>query len=89
MELYWHLPVRLQEAALAAYARRLDRLYYGRDFESWRREFEGWKNWTSTQIAAWQNHELGEIVRLAGSKIPYYREAWSDHDWRRVAPGKI
>jgi hypothetical protein len=29
MELYWRLPVRLQETALGLYAGYLDRLYYG------------------------------------------------------------
>ena len=33
MELYWHLPVFAQEAALDFYADHLNKLYYGNDYE--------------------------------------------------------
>jgi phenylacetate-CoA ligase len=88
MELYWRLPVRLQEATLAAYARHLDGLYYGSDFESWRRHFEAWKDWSAADIEAWQRRQLTEIVNLAGDSIPYYREAWRNQDWKRFHDAK-
>src|SRR5262249_40950293 len=84
MELYWRLPVTLQEMALAAYARRLDSLYYGPDFEIWRRRFEAWKNWSASESEGWQSRQLTEIVRLAAERIPYYRAAWRDIDWKAV-----
>ena len=83
MKLYWHLPVRLQEAALSVYARHLDGLYYGLEFETWRQHFESWKNWSAADIEAWQHRQLAEIVELAGSRIPYYKEAWRDSAWKR------
>ena len=33
MELYWRMPVWLQEAALSLYTRKLDTLYYGAEYE--------------------------------------------------------
>jgi phenylacetate-CoA ligase len=84
MQVYWRLPVRLQEAALAAYARHLDGLYYGDDFEAWRERFQAWKLWSATEAKSWQLRKLGEILELAATRVPYYREAWRGIDWRAI-----
>ena len=36
MEVYWRLPVFVQEAALAFYAGYLDKAYYGDGYQEWR-----------------------------------------------------
>lgn len=84
MELYWRLPIRLQEASLAAYARQLDRLYYGGDFESWRERFQAWRLWSADEAQSWQRQRLGEILELAARRVPYYREAWHGIDWKAI-----
>jgi phenylacetate-CoA ligase len=84
MELYWRLPVRLQEAALSLYARRLDKLYYGPPFEEWRRCFTNWRSWSRSEVEAWQNEQLQCLVELAAIKVPYYRETWRGVDWKSV-----
>ncbi len=33
MELYWCLPIRLQETALSLYARKLEKIYYGPGYD--------------------------------------------------------
>ena len=76
MELYWRLPVFLQESALSVYARHLDQLYYGDGYERWRQEFSGWKNWSRSEAEAWQNEQLQSIIELAATRVPYYRENW-------------
>jgi phenylacetate-CoA ligase len=85
MELYWRLPVLLQERALSMYARRLDRLYYGDDYEKWRGWFRESAGWTREQAEAWQSSRLREILDLAANTVPHYRAAWSGIDWKGIA----
>ena len=40
MEVYWRLPVFVQEAALTFYAGHLDKIYYGDGYEEWRRWYQ-------------------------------------------------
>src|SRR5688500_13763620 len=84
MELYWRLPVFLQEALLSGYARKLDRLYYGPAFEEWRQRFQAWRSWSRTDIETWQNQQLQFLVDLAATKVPHYREMWRGVDWKSV-----
>jgi len=84
MELYWRLPIFLQEAALSAYARRLDRLCYSDGYEGWRHEFASWKNWSRPRAEAWQEEQLQLVIELAATRVPYYRHLWRNLDWRSV-----
>ena len=84
MELYWRLPVFLQEAVLSAFARRLDTLYYGPEFERWCEHFRVAKDWSKAESRSWQQRELVRILEIAATRVPYYREAWKGLDWRSV-----
>ena len=88
MELYWRLPIFLQEAALSLYARRLDRLYYGDGYEGWRQKFNGWRRWSRSEAEAWQNQQLQTVIELAARRVPYYREKWRGLDWKSVRSAK-
>ena len=90
MELYWRLPVFLQEAGLGIYAGRLERIYYGPGYEEWYERFKIWKAWSATQALAWQSEQLQSIVTLAATRVPYYSEKWKETDWRSVrSPGDL
>lgn len=84
MELYWRLPVPLQEAALSWYAGYLDRMYYGDGYESWRRQYRQWQRWSRDEAEAWQARQLQAMVHVAASRVPYYRSGWRDLDWRSI-----
>jgi phenylacetate-CoA ligase len=84
MELYWRLPVFVQEAALDFYAGYLDKAYYGDGYEKWRRKYQEWQAWSRTEAQAWQNEQLCRIVELAATRVPYYRNLWLGLDWRSV-----
>lgn len=88
MELYWRLPIFIQETALSLYARRLDRLYYSTGYEDWRHKFNGWKSWSRSQSEAWHNDRLPSVIELAATKVPYYRAKWRDRDWKSVGSTK-
>jgi phenylacetate-CoA ligase len=80
MELYWRLPVRLQEAALSLYSRHLDRLYYGRGFREALGEFTKLQSATLEEAVNWQNERLRELIEIAATRVPYYRERWRGVD---------
>jgi phenylacetate-CoA ligase len=84
MELYWRLPVYLQEAGMSLYASRLERLYYGPGFEEWRRQCRTWQNWSRSDAEAWQRDQLRSVVTLAATRVPYYREKWQNLDYKSV-----
>jgi phenylacetate-CoA ligase len=88
MELYWRLPVFVQEAALYFYAGYLDKLYYSDGYETWRRKYQEWQTWSRSAAEAWQNEQLRSLVELAATRVPYYRRRWQGVDWRSVRLAK-
>src|SRR5262249_61672707 len=73
MELYWRLPVPLHEVGLSLYARRLDRLYYGREF---RRACQSIREsrWDSqADCLQWQLEQLQTILASAIAHVDYYK----------------
>src|SRR5437870_569546 len=75
MELYWHLPVPLQEIGLSLYARRLDRLYYGRHFHEACESIRA-SHWDSqAEILQWQLKQLRTVLTAATSHVDYYKNA--------------
>src|SRR5262252_7035160 len=73
MEAYWRLPVFVQNLALSAYGRRLDRLYYGGEFA---RSLEAIRarRWDSArEIEIWQMEQLRRILASAAAHVPHYR----------------
>src|SRR5262245_6532474 len=84
MELYWRLPVVLQEAALSAYAGHLEKLYYGNDYDDWQQKFAEWRSWSRTNAEAWQSQQLQSLMEIAATRVPYYRKHWHGRDWKSV-----
>lgn len=76
MNLYWCMPVRLQEAALGIYAKYLDRVYYGPKYQEWREWALNWRSWSRNDIGEWKKRRLRQIVQLAAAEVPFYRNAW-------------
>lgn len=83
MELYWRLPVRLQEAALSLYARHLEKVYYNPHYERWKEWLEQGAMSVSL-VEEWKRERLQHIVRLAAARVAYYREAFKGYDWKSV-----
>jgi phenylacetate-CoA ligase len=84
MELYWRLPVFLQERALSVYAGYLDRMYYGPGYDKALEVFTQLQSASPTETIAWQAAALRRIIRLAATEVPYYRERWRGHHWASV-----
>lgn len=84
MELYWRLPVALQETALSLYAGYLERLYYGPGYPEALREFIQLQSASLDEASGWQSDRLREVLRVAATRVPYYREQWRGIDWQAV-----
>lgn len=84
MELYWRLPIFLQETALSIYAAYLDRLYYGAGYAEAFGEFTRLGTASRSEAAQWQDIRLRRLVRLAATRVPFYRQSWRDVDWQSV-----
>ena len=84
MEVYWRLPVFLQEAALNVYAAHLEKLYYGNGYEEWRQKFKKWQMWSRADATAWQSQQLQSLIALAATRVPYYKKNWQKLDWKSI-----
>jgi phenylacetate-CoA ligase len=84
MQLYWRMPVRLQEAALSLYARNLEKIYYGDGYEECKRWLMGWKGWSSDYIKEWRAQRLTQIIEIAAKHVPYYRNQWGEIPWQSI-----
>ena len=84
IEVYWRLPIVLQETALSLYASYLDRLYYGRGYHAALSEFTELQTASRSDAAKWQDARLRRVVQLAATRVPFYRHSWRDTDWRSV-----
>jgi len=73
--LYWRLPVRFQEAALSAYARYLERRYYGVGYEYWLKEFRNRQTWSLIEGERWQVKRLRQVLEVAARSVSYYRQS--------------
>ena len=84
MQLYWRLPVVLQEVAVSMRARQLERLYFGPGYKEWRQRFHCWQSWSRADSLSWQSSRLKYLLETAVTRVPYYRERWRDVRWNFV-----
>ena len=84
MELYWRLPIFMQETALSAYAYHLEKIYYGSGYKKWQQQFADMKSWSAADAKVWQNQKLQALIELAVAKVPYYRDKWSQVSWKNI-----
>lgn len=82
--LYWHLPVRSQEAVLSLYSRKLDKIYFGFLFQEWKNWLIDSREWSRTKISEWKNERLKYIVEISGKHVPFYRKNWRGFDYKSV-----
>jgi phenylacetate-CoA ligase len=88
MQLYWRLPVRIQEAVVAYHAGRLEKINFGPGFEEWKRRIENWMTRTPLAAQAWERDRLHRIIRLAAHEVPFYRSNWKGLEWQEIRSWK-
>lgn len=79
---YVSLPITVQEWALSAYARRLDRLYYGPEYEKWVERFVQFEGVAAAQMLDYQLLELRNLLQVAVRQVPWFRRVVARQGWR-------
>lgn len=75
-QIYPRLPVFLQNAACWYYGRKEARVRFGREFDRRLEQLMLSDRWTASEVEAYQNERLRELIRHAYETVPYYRERW-------------
>ena len=83
---YERLPVRLQNLVCSAYGRREVRERFGKEFRQRLDALSESEWWGASDIAAYQDERLRELVRHAYETVPYYRDRMRD---LRLTPNDI
>jgi len=75
-QVYPRLPVFLQNAACWYYGQKEARVRSGPAFEQRLRELLDSEKWSASEIEAYQNEKLRNLVQHAYENVPYYRARW-------------
>lgn len=76
-QVYPRLPVFLQNAACWYYGFCEAKVRFGPAFESRLCQLVDSEKWSSSEIEAYQNERLRDLIRHAYESVPYYRERWT------------
>lgn len=88
MQMYWRLPLRIQESIVSYHAARLEKINFGPGFEEWRQRVESWMTRTPLDAEAWEREQLQYIIRRAATEVPFYRSNWKGVEWREIRSWK-
>ena len=84
--LYDKLPVLVQNAVLTGYSMLLDRERYGGKYDHYQQLLSESQWWTAGELQAYQEEQLGKLIRHAYDSVPYYRTIF---DKRKLKPDDI
>jgi phenylacetate-CoA ligase len=87
--LYARLPVAGQHFAVSAYGYYWRRLRFGAAFEGALAIYRARDRWNTTEWKAHQASELGRVLPMAASEVPYYRTTWRESERRAAAAGRL
>jgi len=77
-KIYWSLPAPARSLAASAHGLRLRALRYGPDTERLAAEALEKDRWLPGRLRAWQEERLAFVLHRAATRVPYYREQWSE-----------
>jgi len=77
MTLYQHLPAGLRSIAASIRGYQLQILRFGADTKRLTQEAIDRETFTWEQWKAWREERLRHILRRAATRVPFYREQWS------------
>jgi phenylacetate-CoA ligase len=84
--LYPHLPISLQNAACSWYGRKEAKIRLGRDFERHLARLLESEKWSRTEIRAFQDEQLRDLIRCAYNHVPFHRDRMQE---RKLTPADI
>ena len=78
LRIYHGLPAPLRAAASQARALHLRRWRYGLRTEEWVSEALEREKWSLDRWRQWQEEQLARMLDRAATRVPYYRNAWTE-----------
>jgi phenylacetate-CoA ligase len=88
-QVYARLPVWAQHAAVSAYGVYWNRLRFGRGFEQFVSEYSQRDRFSQQQWNEWQHARLRELLQLAATHVPYYRDTWTQAQKAAAREGRL
>jgi phenylacetate-CoA ligase len=83
---YPRLPVFLQNAACWYYGAKESQQRFGKLFDRHLNDLLESEKWSASEIEAYQDEKLRELIRYAYENVPYYRQRWQG---LRIVPDDI
>ncbi len=77
-ELYLKLPAGVRSVLATAYGYHLKRIRFGPETEKIVEEALDRDTWPAEKLRAWQEEQLAAILHRAVTRVPYYRDLWSE-----------
>src|SRR5215469_4591556 len=84
--LYPHLPISLQNVACSWYGRKEAKIRLGRSFEKHLARLLESEKWSRTEIRAYQDERVRELIRYAYDHVPFHRDRMRE---RKLTPVDI
>lgn len=88
-DLYKHLPVWGQHAAVSAYGAYWHWLRFGPGYEAHARGYRQRQLFRKNEWDAWQKERLKHLLTQAAGHVPHYREAWGTSERRAARAGEL
>ncbi|HEY3455134.1 MAG TPA: hypothetical protein VGK64_11070 [Bryobacteraceae bacterium] len=88
-DLYKHLPVWGQHAAVSAYGAYWHWLRFGPGYETHARAYRQRQLFRKDEWDAWQKERLKHLLKQAAGHVPHYREAWGTSERRAARAGEL
>ena len=87
--IYARLPVWAQHAAVSAFGVYWRQLRFGRGFRQFVNEYAFNERLSSRDFEAHVQQSLNNLLKIAATKVPYYRQTWSDRAKVAAANGQL
>ncbi len=78
LRVYHAIPASLRSFAASMYGYRLLRERYGKDSQRLMEEVIERDHWSAQQWQQWREQRLAEVLHRAATKVPYYRDLWTE-----------
>jgi phenylacetate-CoA ligase len=87
--LYARLPVWAQHIAVSSYGVYWRWLRFGLGFERALAEYIARERFSAEEWRDWQQRRLRELLTIAATEVPYYRQTWSEIERRAACAGRL
>jgi phenylacetate-CoA ligase len=74
MKIYNHSPIFMQNLICTMIGRKLNRIRYGKNFDTWIKFYEKSAAWSEEELKEYQREKMIELIYHCFSSVPYYKK---------------